>query len=62
MFSRDAIDGKYKNIAKDQGVHIEIMYKAGLSRAQEMEETSKGFTIKLSADRISQSDYEEYLS
>lgn len=62
MFSLEVIDHKYKNIAKEQGVHIEIAYQAGLSKTQEIEETNEGFTIKLSSDRISVADYEEYLS
>lgn len=59
---RDAIDCKYKNIANEQGVYIEIAYKASFSKTQEIEETSEGFVINLNSDRISESDYEEYLS
>ncbi len=62
MFSREAIDRKYKNITKEQGVHIEIVYQPGFSKTQETEETGEGFTIKLNSDRISESDYEAYLS
>lgn len=62
MFSREVIDHKYRNIAKEQGVHIGITYQASLPKTQEIEETHEGFTIKLNSDRISAADYEEYLS
>lgn len=62
MFSHDVIDRKYQKIAKEQGVHIEIQYQAGLSKTQEIKETGDGFIIKLNSERISKSDYEEYLS
>ncbi len=62
MFSREEIDRKYKNIAKEQGAHIEIAYRSGFSKLQEVAETGEGFTIKLNSDRISKPDYEEYLS
>ncbi len=62
MFSHETIDCKYKKIAKEQGVHIEIAYRSGFSKTQETEETGEGFTIKLNSDEISKSDYEEYLS
>ena len=62
MFSQETIDRKYKRIAKEQGVNIDIVYQAALPKAQEIEETREGFTIKLNSDRISKSDYEEYLS
>lgn len=62
MFSLEAIDCKYKNIVKEQGMRIDIAYQSGLAKTQEVEENSEGFTIKLNSDRISKSDYEEYLS
>lgn len=62
MFLRDVVDRKYKRIAKEQGTCVEIVYEPGLPKTQEIAETGNGFTIKLSADRISESDYEEYLS
>ena len=62
MFSHEAIDRKYKSIAKEQGVNIDIVYKAALPQTQEIEETNEGFIIKLSSDKIGKADYEEYLS
>lgn len=62
MFSHEVIDRKYRNIGKEQGIHIEISYQPGFPKTQEIEETAGGFTIKLNSDRIGESDYEEYLS
>lgn len=62
MFSHKAIDDKYQNAAKEQGVRIQIEYRPGLSKAQEIEENDGLFTIKLSSDKISEADYAEYLS
>lgn len=62
MLSRENIDCKYKNAAKVQGVCIEIMYESEFPKAQEIEENSGGFTIKLNSNKINETDYEEYLS
>lgn len=62
MFSHEVIDSKYKTIAREQGMYIEIAYEADLPNTQEIEENGEGFTIKLSSDRIEASDYEEFLS
>jgi len=62
MFSREVIDNKYKIAAQEQGVQIQIEYKPGLPKTQEIKETGEGFTISLNSDRISGADYEEYVS
>ena len=62
MFSREIIDNQYKNAAQKQGVKIEIAYAPGLPKTQEIVETGGEFTIKLNSDRVSEADYEEYVS
>lgn len=62
MFLREAIDCKYKNVAKAQGVSIEILYCSDFPETQEIREISRVFTIKLNSDRVGEMDYEEYLS
>lgn len=62
MFLRESIDEKYKTAAQKQGICIEIAYKPDFSKAQEIEENSGKFHIKLNSDRISETEYEEYLS
>lgn len=62
MFSREAIDSKYESAAKKQGVQIRIEYSPEFSKVQEIEEQDGVFTIKLNSDKVSEADYEEYVS
>lgn len=62
MFPREAIDCKYKNIAREYGIHLEIMYGSQFPQMQKVEKIGESYIIKLNADQIDQADYEEYLS
>lgn len=62
MFPREAIDSKYRKIAREHGIHLEIMYGPQFPQTQEVEKRGESYTIKLNSDQINQTDYEEYLS
>lgn len=62
MISRETVDSRYKALAQEQGVRLEILYRPGLTKVQEIGACEGGFQIKLDAGRVSEEDYGEYLS
>ena len=62
MISRETLEDRYKALAQAQGVELEVMYRSGLPKVQEIEESDGGFRIRLDAGRISGEEYGEYLA
>lgn len=62
MISRETLDSKYKALAREQGVRLDVVYCSGLPKVQEIEESDGGFRIRLDAGRISGEEYGEYLA
>lgn len=62
MRAQEAVNQRYQSIAARHGICLEIIYAPGLPKAQDITERDGRAAVWLNADRISEADYEEYLS